>query len=122
MDEIHSLAKQGKLNCCCCETAIPKAEKYNSPVLDKIATWNTPTIKSAQDTKVPPAAIAVVCDACLKKKMPIHYAIEIYVEDFKPRIVYHLVDDLKDLPDGLGIDRVRRWWVMHHLIKNKKSK
>ena len=52
----------------------------------------------------------LVCDDCLEKKPPIKYAIEIYVEDFEVQIIYHPVDELKDLPADSGINRVRDWW------------
>lgn len=94
MTDIEKVSR--KANCCACRRPMRKSRFVNFVNLDKKATWESPVWTNVALKQGIPRinrAVAVVCDSCIKRKMPVRFAIEIRGED----IIYHLVGKLEDV-------------------------
>ena len=69
------------------------SEHCNLVSLERKATWQFPTAQNVL-TGWGPAAVAVLCDACVETDRPISRVIEVAGDE----IVYHAAGDLETLP------------------------
>lgn len=88
-----------RIKCCACEGTLKDSKHINGICLDKLAEWEYPVWGNilVADAHPEKRAMAFLCDDCLKKKRKPKLAVE--WDERHKNIKYHLIENLKDLPE-----------------------
>ena len=93
-DEIIENCGMKNLRCCSCGSRLAPCASLNVAVTMKRATWKIPVFGGFDIPDYPPRAVAIICDECAIKKVPVRFCVEFQGSG---RVKYHDIDSLEDV-------------------------
>jgi hypothetical protein len=88
LEDVHQHGR-----CCACQQPLAGRGRLNLTTLERKPTWANPTVVNVL-TGYGPAAVGMLCDACVEGAREPTHAVEFQHE----RIIYHPVESLEALP------------------------
>jgi hypothetical protein len=85
---------KAKVNCCACGESLANSKNVNCVLLDHVASWKFPTWGNILYGVPVIGAIAILCDACLKKRANPTSAVE-WSDSNLAQVTYHPVFELQ---------------------------